>query len=114
MDAVTPKTESRADQHSHIVRPAAMEWQKTRYRDRTVRGDGMELLRYEQVEVLVVFFQGGKAVGVPTDKKGRSQRVIAGGNLPDARYACVNACACRRKRPLWLLTCVIGRARVRQ
>jgi anti-sigma factor ChrR (cupin superfamily) len=26
MDAVTPKTE-----HSHVVRPAAMEWQKTRF-----------------------------------------------------------------------------------
>jgi anti-sigma factor ChrR (cupin superfamily) len=31
MDAVTPKTESSADQHSHVVRPAAMEWQKTRF-----------------------------------------------------------------------------------
>src|SRR5947209_6505292 len=31
MDAVTPKTESSTDQHSHVVRPAAMEWQKTRF-----------------------------------------------------------------------------------
>jgi anti-sigma factor ChrR (cupin superfamily) len=31
MDAVTPKAESAADQHSHIVRPAEMEWQKTRF-----------------------------------------------------------------------------------
>jgi anti-sigma factor ChrR (cupin superfamily) len=28
MDAVTPKT---ADTHSHVVRPANMEWQKTRF-----------------------------------------------------------------------------------
>jgi len=31
MDAVTPKTERTADQHSHVVRPASMEWQKTRF-----------------------------------------------------------------------------------
>ena len=31
MDAVTPKTKAAADQHSHLVRPAAMEWQKTRF-----------------------------------------------------------------------------------
>ena len=31
MDAVTPKAGSAADQHSHIVRPAEMEWQKTRF-----------------------------------------------------------------------------------
>ena len=31
MDAVTPKTERAADQHSHVVRPASMEWQKTRF-----------------------------------------------------------------------------------
>src|SRR5262245_37515339 len=31
MDAVTPKTERNADQHSHVVRPATMEWQKTRF-----------------------------------------------------------------------------------
>jgi anti-sigma factor ChrR (cupin superfamily) len=29
MDAITPKT--KADQHSHVVRPASMEWQKTRF-----------------------------------------------------------------------------------
>jgi anti-sigma factor ChrR (cupin superfamily) len=29
MDAITPKT--KADEHSHVVRPAAMEWQKTRF-----------------------------------------------------------------------------------
>ncbi|MFL6796313.1 MAG: cupin domain-containing protein [Xanthobacteraceae bacterium] len=31
MDAVTPKTQRTADQHSHVVRPATMEWQKTRF-----------------------------------------------------------------------------------
>jgi len=31
MDAVTPKGEVSADQHSHLVRPAGMEWQKTRF-----------------------------------------------------------------------------------
>ena len=31
MDAVTPKTERTAEQHSHVVRPASMEWQKTRF-----------------------------------------------------------------------------------
>jgi anti-sigma factor ChrR (cupin superfamily) len=31
MDAITPKTNSAADQHSHVVRPANMEWQKTRF-----------------------------------------------------------------------------------
>src|SRR6266540_3451615 len=31
MDAITPKTKTAADQHSHLVRPADMEWQKTRF-----------------------------------------------------------------------------------
>jgi anti-sigma factor ChrR (cupin superfamily) len=31
MDAVTPKHQIAADQHSHLVRPADMEWQKTRF-----------------------------------------------------------------------------------
>ncbi|MEX2036661.1 MAG: cupin, partial [Xanthobacteraceae bacterium] len=31
MDAVTPKGKISADQHSHLVRPAEMEWQKTRF-----------------------------------------------------------------------------------
>ncbi|MFL5066316.1 MAG: cupin domain-containing protein [Xanthobacteraceae bacterium] len=30
MDAVTPKART-ADQHSHVVRPADMDWQKTRF-----------------------------------------------------------------------------------
>jgi anti-sigma factor ChrR (cupin superfamily) len=29
MDAIVPKT--KADEHSHVVRPAIMEWQKTRF-----------------------------------------------------------------------------------
>jgi anti-sigma factor ChrR (cupin superfamily) len=31
MDAVTPKSQKSAEQHSHVVRPAQMEWQKTRF-----------------------------------------------------------------------------------
>ena len=31
MDAVTPKASQSADSHSHLVRPADMEWQKTRF-----------------------------------------------------------------------------------
>ena len=31
MDAVTPKAAKTADEHSHVVRPATMEWQKTRF-----------------------------------------------------------------------------------
>ena len=31
MDAVTPKSKPTADEHSHVVRPANMEWQKTRF-----------------------------------------------------------------------------------
>ena len=31
MDAVTPKSAQTADTHSHLVRPASMEWQKTRF-----------------------------------------------------------------------------------
>ncbi len=31
MDAVTPKSKPHADEHSHVVRPADMEWQKTRF-----------------------------------------------------------------------------------
>ena len=31
MDAVTPKGSQTADTHSHLVRPEAMEWQKTRF-----------------------------------------------------------------------------------
>jgi anti-sigma factor ChrR (cupin superfamily) len=31
MDAVTPKSQKSADQHSHVVRPANMEWQPTRF-----------------------------------------------------------------------------------
>ena len=31
MDALTPKGAQTADTHSHIVRPASMEWQQTRF-----------------------------------------------------------------------------------
>lgn len=31
MDAVTPKPTTTADTHSHVVRPAEMDWQKTRF-----------------------------------------------------------------------------------
>jgi anti-sigma factor ChrR (cupin superfamily) len=31
MDAKTPKTALNADEHSHVVRPADMQWQKTRF-----------------------------------------------------------------------------------
>ena len=31
MDAITPKAKSKADAHSHLVRPKDMEWQKTRF-----------------------------------------------------------------------------------
>jgi anti-sigma factor ChrR (cupin superfamily) len=31
MDAVTPKSHATVDEHSHVVRPATMEWQKTRF-----------------------------------------------------------------------------------
>ena len=31
MDAVTPKSAISADEHSHVVRPAEMQWQKTRF-----------------------------------------------------------------------------------
>ena len=31
MDAVTPQAQKSANQHSHVVRPANMEWQKTRF-----------------------------------------------------------------------------------
>jgi hypothetical protein len=31
MDAVTPEGPQTADTHSHLVRPADMEWQKTRF-----------------------------------------------------------------------------------
>src|SRR6202047_3622305 len=31
MDAVTPKSQKSTEQHSHVVRPAQMEWQKTRF-----------------------------------------------------------------------------------
>src|SRR6202790_5851844 len=31
MDAVTPTSSQTADTHSHLVRPASMEWQQTRF-----------------------------------------------------------------------------------
>ncbi len=31
MDAVTPDAKLTADEHSHVVRPAELEWQKTRF-----------------------------------------------------------------------------------
>jgi len=31
MDAPTPKTSAAADEHSHLVRPAEMQWQPTRF-----------------------------------------------------------------------------------
>jgi anti-sigma factor ChrR (cupin superfamily) len=31
MDAITPKAELAADEHSHLVKPADMEWKKTRF-----------------------------------------------------------------------------------
>ena len=39
MDAVTPKTRhAAADTHSHVVRPAGMEWKKTRFPGCEVKG----------------------------------------------------------------------------
>src|ERR1044072_3720273 len=31
MDAVTPKSQKSSDEHSHVVRPADMQWQQTRF-----------------------------------------------------------------------------------
>ena len=31
MDAVTPKSQKSAEEHSHVVRPADMQWQQTRF-----------------------------------------------------------------------------------
>lgn len=31
MDAVTPKTQSDVDRHSHLVKPSELDWQKTRF-----------------------------------------------------------------------------------
>ncbi len=38
MDAVTPKSHHTADTHSHVVRPAEMEWKKTRFPGCEVKG----------------------------------------------------------------------------
>jgi anti-sigma factor ChrR (cupin superfamily) len=60
MDAVTPKSEKPVDQHSHVVRPANMEWQKTRFPGCEVKtllfdaGTGLvtALMRFEPGAVL--------------------------------------------------------------
>src|SRR3979411_3037180 len=60
MDAVTPKSQKSADQHSHVVRPANMEWQKTRFPGCEVKtllfdaGTGLvtALMRFEPGAVL--------------------------------------------------------------
>ena len=60
MDAVTPKSQKSADEHSHVVRPANMEWQKTRFPGCEVKtllfdaGTGLvtALMRFEPGAVL--------------------------------------------------------------
>jgi len=45
--------------------------------------NGVQLLRHQEVDIFIVLLQRGKAVGIPTDIKGRAHRIVRGGNLAD-------------------------------
>ena len=81
MDAVTPKSKhDTADTHSHVVRPAEMEWKKTRFPGCEVKGllfdkeiglvtalmkfaPGATLPDHEHVKIEQTFVLEGKLVG---------------------------------------------------
>jgi anti-sigma factor ChrR (cupin superfamily) len=68
MDAVTPKDKVSADQHSHLVRPAEMEWIKTRFPG----CDMKPLLLDRQSGLLTAMF-----------------RLAPGAVLPDHEHVCI-------------------------
>ncbi len=87
MDAVTPKLQKSAEKHSHVVRPAQMEWQKTRFPGCEVKtllfdretglvtalmrfAPGAVLPDHEHVKIEQTYVLEGKLV----DKEGRLAR----------------------------------------
>ena len=94
MNAATPKAknmENQADAHSHVVRPAAMEWQKTRFpgcEAKTLLFDqktglvtalmrfapGAVLPDHEHVQIEQTYVLEGRLV----DKEGPAEGIVAG------------------------------------
>jgi anti-sigma factor ChrR (cupin superfamily) len=92
MDAVTPKTKhDTADTHSHVVRPADMEWRKTRFPGCEVKGllldketglvtalmkfaPGATLPDHEHVKIEQTYVLEGKLV----DKEGPAKDLTVG------------------------------------
>jgi anti-sigma factor ChrR (cupin superfamily) len=91
MDAVTPQAKSKADAHSHLVRPAEMEWQKTRFpgcEAKTLLFDqksglvtalmrfapGAVLPDHEHVQIEQTYVLEGRLV----DKEGPAEGLVAG------------------------------------
>ena len=86
MDAVTPQAQKSANQHSHIVRPAEMEWQKTSFPGCEAKplyfdpktGIATPLMKFEPGAVLpdhehVLVEQTYVISGSPVDKEGRGR-----------------------------------------
>jgi anti-sigma factor ChrR (cupin superfamily) len=91
MDAVTPKTQKTAAHHSHVVRPADMEWKKTRFPGCEVKallfdkasGLVTALMRFEPGAVLpdhehVKIEQTWVLEGKLVDKEGPAAGTVAG------------------------------------
>jgi anti-sigma factor ChrR (cupin superfamily) len=92
MDAVTPKSKhDTLDTHSHVVRPAAMEWKKTRFSGCEVKGllldketgvvtalmkfaPGAVLPDHEHVKIEQTYVLEGRLV----DKEGPAEGLIVG------------------------------------
>src|SRR5438093_11169476 len=90
MDAVTPKGKVTADQHSHVVKPAEMEWKPTRFPGCEVKpllvdhqtglmtalmrfAPGAVLPDHEHVQVEQTYVLEGRLV----DKEGPAARIEA-------------------------------------
>src|SRR6266576_6919875 len=79
------------------------------YEGQTASGRNcVQLLRDEEVDLAIVFFQRGQAVGVPTDIKRRAQRIVACRHGSEVGYTLAPPFP-RRKRLLFWLKRVITR-----
>ena len=101
MDAVTPQAQKSADQHSHVVRPAEMEWQKTRFPGCEVKtllfdpatGLVTALMRFEPGAVL----PDHEHVQDRADLRARGQARRQGGRRPQgSRSSPANSSGARR------------------
>jgi len=79
MDAVTPKTAMTADQHSHLVRPAEMEWKPSRF-----PGCQLKVLLQDESGLMTSLFRFGPGATL-TDHEhvGIEQTYLLEGHLVD-------------------------------